>query len=164
MINNTATFSLAQPADIELLLRFNRALNEYDGTPFDEQRTRIALQNLIGHPDLGGVWLINAAGRPIGYLVLTWGYSLEFGGRDAFLDELYLEADQRGRGFGQQAIRFAEEECRNKGILALHLEVERDNTRAQTFYDRSGFASRAHYFLMSKRMATSNHFQTKVLR
>lgn len=39
---------------------------------------------------------------------------------------------------------------------ALHLEVERDNAKAQIFYAKSDFASRAHYFLMSKRLVTSN--------
>lgn len=157
--NETAIFTPAQPADIELLLRFNRELNEVDGTPFHEARTRTALINLIGRPDLGKVWLIGAAGRPAGYLVLTWGYSLEFGGRDAFIDELYLEAGQRGRGLGRQAIRFAEEQCRNEGVLALHLEVERDNARARSFYGKTGFASRARYFLMSKRLVFSDNFQ-----
>jgi len=112
-----------------------------------------ALANLIGRPDLGGVWLIGAAGGPVGYLVLTWGYSLEFGGRDAFLDELYLEAAWRGQGLGRQAMRFAEEACRANGVLALHLEVERENVKAQAFYDKTGFENRAHYFLMSKRLA-----------
>jgi hypothetical protein len=36
-------------------------------------------------------------------------------------------------------------------------------TKAQTFYDRSGFASRAHYFLMSKRLAVSNNLKTTIL-
>lgn len=151
-MSDNVTFTPAESSDIELLIRFNRDLNEYDGTPFNEDRTRTALKNFIGRPDLGGVWLINVAGRPVGYLVLTWGYSLEFGGRDAFLDELYLAAEQRGQGLGRQAMRFAEEQCRANGVLALHLEVERDNLKAQTFYNKTGFENRSHYFLMSKRL------------
>lgn len=152
-MSNPVTFSPAESSDLESLLHFSRELNEVDGTPFDEARTRTALINLIDRPDLGGVWLIRAAGQPVGYLVLTWGYSLEFGGRDAFVDELYLAAPWRGRGLGRQAIRFAEEQCRRAGIMALHLEVERNNTKAQIFYSQTGFDSRAHYFLMSKRFA-----------
>ena len=67
-MNNNATFTPAASSDIEVLLRFNRELNEYDGTPFDEARTRMALANLIGRPDLGEVWLIGVAGRPAGGL------------------------------------------------------------------------------------------------
>lgn len=152
MADRTATFRPAGPADVELLLRFNRELNEVDGTPADEPRTRRALEDLIGRPELGGVWLICDEGRPAGYLVLTWGYSLEFGGRDAFIDELYVEAGARGRGLGRQAIRFAEAQCAAHGVRALHLEVERENAAAQEFYRKTGFESRARYFLMSKRL------------
>lgn len=29
---------------------------------------------------------------PLGYAIVTWGYSLESGGREALLDEIYLKA------------------------------------------------------------------------
>lgn len=147
----TISFKPARPEDLELLLRFSRELAEHDGTPFKADRTRQALRNLIGRSDWGGVWLIYRQEQPVGYIVLTWGYSLEFGGRDAFIDELYLQAGYRGQGIGRQAIQFAQEQCLAHNICALHLEVERDNTGAQEFYRRAGFESRAHYFLMSKR-------------
>lgn len=142
MINEIAAFTPAQPADIGLLLRFNRELNEHDGAPFDEARTCTALKNLIGRPDLGGIWLIGVAGRPVGYLVLTWGYSLEFGGRDAFLDELYLREDYRGQGIGTRIIQHVLDVCQTHGVKALHLEVMAQNTRAQELYRRLGFELR----------------------
>jgi len=36
---------------------------------------------------MGRVWLIQYQGQVIGYVILTLGYSLEYGGRDAFIDE-----------------------------------------------------------------------------
>ncbi len=51
---------------------------------------RGALEVLVGDETLGRVWVICAAGAAIGYVVLTLGYSLEYGGRDACIDELYV--------------------------------------------------------------------------
>jgi diamine N-acetyltransferase len=142
-----------QPAtrnDIDLLLQFNQALNEHDGTQADTAKIHAGLLGLLEHPEWGQIWLIMQEQQAIGYLVLTWGYSLEFGGRDAFIDELYLVPAARGRGLGQQILQFAAEQCRANGIQAVHLEVDADNHQAQNAYDRAGFVRRGNYFLMTK--------------
>jgi GNAT superfamily N-acetyltransferase len=103
-------------------------------------RTRAALLRLIGDDSLGRVWLIMLGDEPVGYLVLAFGYSLEYRGRDAFIDELFVVAAQRGRGLGTRAVAFAVEQCRTLGVRALHLEVERGNVAGQALYRRAGFA------------------------
>jgi ribosomal protein S18 acetylase RimI-like enzyme len=95
--------------------------------------------------------VIEREGTPAGYLVLTWGYSLEFHGRDAFIDELYVAPAHRGVGVGRDAVAFAETACREHGAGAVHLEVELDNERAHGLYRRSGFAERG-LRLMTKRL------------
>ncbi|MDQ3755908.1 MAG: GNAT family N-acetyltransferase, partial [Acidobacteriota bacterium] len=82
-----------------------------------------------------------------GYLVLTLGFSLEFKGRDALIDELYLRESFRDQGFGQQAIAFAIKWCQARNIRALHLEVERANARAQAAYRKAGFKDHDRYLL-----------------
>jgi len=128
-----------------------RALCEFDRTPFDERTARGALTQLIGDESLGGAWLIESDGRTAGYLVLTYGFSLEFGGHDAFIDEIFLREEFRGRGLGRRALEFAETVCRGRGVRALLLEVERDNAAAQEVYRRSGFERRG-FHLMVKRL------------
>ena len=130
-----------------------RALYQEDGrTPFLEQPAEKALRHLLDEPDRGRVWLIERGGEPAGYLVLTWGFSLEFHGPDAFIDELYVAPRHRGVGLGREAVELAEGTCRAHGVGALHLEVETDNQRAHELYRRSGFAERG-LRLMTKRLA-----------
>jgi diamine N-acetyltransferase len=83
---------------------------------------------------------------------VTIGYSIEFGGRDAFLDELFVSADSRGRGLGTRALEVAAEACREAGIVALHLEVDHANTAAQRLYRRHGFVDHDRY-LMTRRFS-----------
>ncbi len=148
-----ATFKIAEGADIEILLKFMREYYEFDHLPFDEQVARAALTKFVDDEALGCVWLICYEGEAIGYLVLTLGYSLEYGGRDAFIDEVYIRASHRGCGIGQSALTFAEEVCRALGVRALHLEVERANTNARGLYRKAGFADHDRY-LMTKRILT----------
>ena len=147
----TATFTIAQRADIETLLELMREYYEFDHLPFDEQVARAALAKFVDDEALGRVWLISDGGSTVGYLVLTLGYSLEYGGRDAFIDEVYIRAGHRGQGIGQGALAFAEDVCRSLGVRALHLEVERANTSAHSLYRKVGFVDHDRY-LMTKRI------------
>lgn len=142
-------FRLAENADIDTLIQFMEELYRHDHIPFDESSARHALQQIINDFSLGKIWLIHVAKEVAGYLVLTLGFSLEYHGRDAFIDEIYIQEKFRGLGIGKKAITFAEERCRSLGVRALHLEVERSNTGAQAFYRKTGFEDHDRY-LMTK--------------
>jgi GNAT superfamily N-acetyltransferase len=138
-------------SDVERLVGWAAELYQQEGIPFDAGTVRQALAELIEDATLGRVWLLIVEGEPVGYVVVTFGYSIEYGGRDAFLDELFVNTDRRGRGLGTRALRFAADACRRLGIQALHLEVERANTSAQRVYRAAGFTDHDRY-LMSLRL------------
>ena len=145
------TFRIAERTDLEALVQFMREYYEFDHLPFDEQNARTALENFVGNEFLGRVWLIQYEGETVGYVVLTLGYSLEYGGRDAFVDEVYIRESHRGRGIGQRTLSFVEDVCRSLNVRALHLEVERANTGAHAVYRKTGFVDHDRY-LMTKRI------------
>ncbi|MGH7962627.1 MAG: hypothetical protein ACRERD_12505 [Candidatus Binatia bacterium] len=89
------TFKLATHSDIDTLLRLMPEFYEHERLQFDE-RTRSALEQLLGDKALGQVWLICDGDEAIGYVVLALGFSLEYHGRDAFVDEFYVQASHRG--------------------------------------------------------------------
>ena len=134
-----ATFRLAGLEDLDLLLTFNREFCAFDRHPFDEATLRPALDQLLRDHSLGRVWLIQDGAQAIGYLVLAFGYSLEYRGRDAFVDEIYIRESHRRHGIGTQAFAFLEQECQVLGVRALHLEVEHRNVSARQFYSTVGF-------------------------
>jgi len=63
------------------------------------------------------------------------------GGRDAFLTDLYLEPELRGRGVGRYVMAAIEEVARAAGAAALHLMVRPENEPAVRLYGRAGFRS-----------------------
>lgn len=149
------TFRLAAESEIAPVLGFMRAFYVGEGYPFDERAAATALAELVRAPALGRVWLIVEGEEPVGYVALTFGYSLEFHGRDAFIDELFVRAERRGQGAGTAALRFVLDACPVLGVHALHLEVERVNTAAQALYRRLGFHDHDRYLLTRQMGETS---------
>jgi diamine N-acetyltransferase len=139
----------ATPADLEAVLALHRAFFAEDGYTFREEESRANLARLLGDPSLGRLWVMDTEGEVVGYLLLAFGFSLEFRGRNAFVDELYVAPGHRGRGLGKRAIALATDACRELGVRALHLEVERYKEGAQELYRRSGFVDHDRY-LMTK--------------
>jgi ribosomal protein S18 acetylase RimI-like enzyme len=133
----TVTFLPLTPPEIPRVLE--RMAQLYHAGGYDEDRQRKGVERLLSAPDLGGVWLIQAEGEAVGYIVLTVGYSLEFHGQYALLDELFIDAAWRSRGIGSEALVFAELWSRDRGFQAIRLEVGHHNPGALRLYRRHGF-------------------------
>lgn len=118
-----------------------------DGYPFVPIEAAAAVSRLLAEPALGRMWVFAEGDDVVGYAALTLGYSLEYRGRDAFVDELYLRPDRRGAGAGMRALGVMEDACRELGVRALHLEAERGKPRLLGFYTRAGFASHDRHLL-----------------
>ena len=146
-MNTEPQFRLAVEADAGLLLRFMREYYIYDGHGFDEPKAHVALMALLRDANLGRAWLILDGGGAVGYVVLCFGYSLEWLGRDAFVDEFYLLEEYRRLGWGRKTMEFVEEAARSAGVRTLHLEVVRENNAALQVYQRLGFVEHESTFL-----------------
>jgi diamine N-acetyltransferase len=138
-LDSAPVFQPATAGDVTDLLVMMEALYTNDGHSFDAAMAERATRSLLDSPTWGHIWLIQQDGRSIGYVVLTFGFSLEFGGRDALLDELFILEPYRSRGSGRQALHFVFDHCRREGIRALHLEVLLGNDKAAAIYNRFGF-------------------------
>ena len=142
-------FRPATETDATSLLDLESRFFAGEGYPFDRSEARAAIIRLLREPERGRIWVAIHEERLAGYLILTFGYSIEFHGIDALVDELYLEPEVRGRGLGKKALALAEAACIELGIRSLHLEVERGKAAAQELYRKCGFKDHDRY-LMTK--------------
>jgi GNAT superfamily N-acetyltransferase len=92
------------------------------------------------------VFKIEGTSGVIGYAVLCFGYSVELGWRDVFLDDFYIIPSERGHGLGHSVMDALIGFAREAGFAAVHLEVMAGN-RAEVFYRRLGFQDRGSAFL-----------------
>ena len=131
----------ALPSDLDLLVGLMAEFYAEAGYPLNTERAADAFRTLLADSRLGQTWLLQADGRDVGYVVLTLGYSMEYGGLDAFVDDLFVRAQHRNAGLGTAALGQVREFCVARGVRAVHLEVGRDNAAAQRVYRNAGFAS-----------------------
>lgn len=142
----------AGPGDLATLLPMVRELQLHEHLPAPGAEVEAALRALLADPRLGCVFVAEDGGKAVGYVVLGYGYSLEFHGRDAFVDELYVRDEARGNGVGSLLLDAAEMACRAAGVKALHLESGHGNPRATRLYERRGFRAHERH-LMTKWLA-----------
>jgi GNAT superfamily N-acetyltransferase len=75
----------------------------------------------------------------IGLAAITYVWTLEHGGKSAWLDELYVVPDWRDCGVGGALLQKVIELSSRQDCLALDLEVELCHQRAENLYRRMGF-------------------------
>ena len=137
--------------DEPVLLPMMRSLafQEPGAIPFDEAVARAAFRQFLCLPAFGRFLVLCLDGELVGYIILTLGFSFEFHGHDAFIDELYVAPEYRRRGYGRQAMEFAEKKAAEMGVSAIHLEVDVGIDPALELYRRTGYEDHKR-FLMTK--------------
>ena len=140
---------VAEENDLDQVLTYVRAYHEFEGIAHSAVNTASTIRPLFGINTLGRIWLIHLGSQSIGHIAICFGYSIEFCGRDAVLDEMFILPQHRGKGCGKAALALVKSEAALLGVKALHLEVARSNASAQRMYQSAGFAPRERYFVMS---------------
>jgi GNAT superfamily N-acetyltransferase len=136
-------FQLLSEEEVPVLLEMMREFYAGQEMRFDTATARSTIGKVLHDRKYGEIYLIFRGAELAGYFALTFCFSLEFHGRFALLDELYLREPFRRLKLGQGVVGFAEGICRREGIAALRLEVGRENIPAQALYRSSGFAEDA---------------------
>ncbi len=141
---------LATMEDLERLTVLVAGFHAEAGIAQDDETRRRALVPLLEGSPHGAIWMIGPRSAPVGYIAVSFGWSIEFGGLDAFLDEFYVRERVRGRGMGSEAMLALTRALAGQGITAMHLEVDAANDRARGLYQRIGFSARDRYHLMTR--------------
>lgn len=94
------------------------------------------------------MWIVEDEGSAVGYAVVAWSWSLESGGLDCILDEVYVRT--RGGGLGGELLEHAVREASAFGAAVIFLETERPNNGARRFYTRHGFEAEDSVWMMRR--------------
>ncbi|SFR03758.1 GNAT family N-acetyltransferase [Poseidonocella sedimentorum] len=126
------------------------AMHDEVGIASDPAHRQAALEPLLNGSPHGAIWLIGPRRAPVGYIVVSFGWSIEFGGLDGIIDELFIRRAVRRRGMASDALAALTQALTGSGLTALHLEVDLTDATASRLYTRAGFRPRDGYALMSR--------------
>ena len=124
------------------------ALHQSEGIAADEAQIGQTIAPLLNGNPFGCVYLIGPKVAPVGYVIVTFTWSVEFGGLIAMIDEFFIRENIRGRGMGSEVLSSLPRALADAGVTAIHLEVSKTNARARGLYERLGFAERQGYQTM----------------
>lgn len=141
---------VAKKKDLELVLELIRGFHQSEGLELSSSKlTNTVYPLLRKQNELGCIFIIMLKGEAIGYIALCFGYSIEFGGRDAFIDEFFIKKEFRGKKLGKAVLEQCKLIAKQQGANALHIEARSDAEKLQKMYADCGFTTRDQYQLMS---------------
>ena len=146
---NDISLDIAGPPQLGDLLPLVAACHLFEEISMSADLREKSVERLLSDGKLGQVWLIKKSDHLIGYVVVCFSYSIELGGREVVIDELYIEAPERGMGVGAEILGRLKEHMRSHDVVAIQLEVDQLNERAKSLYVQSGFSCRDKYQLMT---------------
>jgi ribosomal protein S18 acetylase RimI-like enzyme len=129
----------AEPADAAALARLLRSQLDDHGIELADERLAAAVAGPLADPSLGFFRLAVRGGEAVGMAYVSLQWSLEHGGRAAWLEELWVDPPHRGLGVGEALLEAALAGARETGASAVDLEVESGHERVETLYLRHGF-------------------------
>jgi GNAT superfamily N-acetyltransferase len=138
----TTAIHLATADDAPRLLPLIAAFHAEHGLDLDDTHRENALMPLLAGSPLGAAWLFGLAKAPTGYVIITFGWSIEIGGMEAFVDELYIRPNVRKRGIASEVLMAISSSLADVGVKALHVEADRSDDAAQRLYAQAHFKVR----------------------
>ena len=134
-----ASVRIARRDDVPTLVALMTEFYDEAGYSLPPEPATRAFLALLDDPRLGRVWLVESGGVPVGHLVLTLGFSMEFGGLRGFIDDFFVRPAARGKGLGAAALAAVKLECTTLGVRALLVETGPSEHPARRLYERAGF-------------------------
>jgi GNAT superfamily N-acetyltransferase len=129
----------ATPADIDSIHRLLLMQFGEHNIIVPECASEEAIAGVLQDERLGLMIVARDRSETIGMAVISFAWTLEHGGKSAWLDELFVISDRRGRGVGKALLDRVVSEVRDWGCAAIDLELDQGQVRAERPYERAGF-------------------------
>ena len=131
---------LAQKKDLPQLVELLGVLfaQEADFTP-DAAKQQRALEAIFADPRIGRIYVAREGGRVVGMVSTLYTISTAEGGKAAWLEDMIVLPESRGRGIGAALLEHAVVSSREEGCLRLTLLSDEDNAPVHAIYAAEGF-------------------------
>lgn len=145
----TASVHLAGPEQTELCLGLVAKFHEEMGAPYDNAHRAAVVEPLLAGNPLGAIWLIGPARAPLGYVLVTFEWSVEAAGMVGWVREIYTRPNVRKRGIGTETLHAVAVALRGGGVKALHVDLQAPENPQNSFWNKVGFRNPAGMYVLT---------------
>lgn len=135
----SAGLHLAGPEQTTICMGLATQNHVENGMPYDEDHRAAVIEPLLEGSPLGAIWLIGPARAPMGYVMVTFDWSIEQAGMVGWIREIFLRPSVRGRGIGTEALHAVGVALRAAGLKALHADMGGAENPQAHFWSKAGF-------------------------
>jgi GNAT superfamily N-acetyltransferase len=129
----------ATVADVPVILRLIRELATYERAPNDVVATEKGLREvLFGSDPSAKVALVFEGKQAVGFAVYFFNFSTWLGRPGLYLEDLFVEPEKRGRGYGRALLVHLAQIAHNHGCGRMEWAVLNWNEPAIGFYKKLG--------------------------
>ncbi|MBN2521350.1 MAG: GNAT family N-acetyltransferase [Bacteroidales bacterium] len=111
---------------------------DVEGKPITIKKINNTLEHFRQYPEKGHITGFYYNKELIGYSIITYYWSNEFGGNILFLDEIYIQHEYRNKSIGKNFIKDLAKNKINNSV-AICVEVMPTNKKVYNFYNQLGF-------------------------
>lgn len=136
----TTTIRPARPEDLDVLVHFQEQMAiETEEIHLDRTTLQRGIRALLEDPSRGSYFVAEHASRAAGCLMITREWSDWRAGWVWWIQSVWVDPDQRGRGIYRALYDHVKELAnRDDEVRGIRLYVDRRNTAAQDVYARLG--------------------------
>ena len=109
------------------------------GIELGDRAIAAGVEGHLNDASRGAVLVAKLDDRIVGFAILATIWTVEYGGRVAWLEELYVVPSCRNSGVGTELLAVALRSAREMDCAAVDLEVDVEHARAENMYARAGF-------------------------
>ncbi|SMY09690.1 GNAT family N-acetyltransferase [Flavimaricola marinus] len=136
----------------QVLSLMERRDTEAGGAPWDDSDNalaRRAVGPLLQGGSEGAIWLIGPTRAPLGYAIVTFGWSIPLAGREGWVEDVFIRPNVRRRGIGTEVLHAIAVSLRQAGLKALHVRLPSAAAAAEHFFGGAGFATNTDLTVMT---------------
>ncbi|KAL3159704.1 hypothetical protein ABBQ38_010110 [Trebouxia sp. C0009 RCD-2024] len=135
---------MAHATDLEVLVRFNRAMaKETEGIDLDIDTLQAGVSNVLRCHGNGLYYVAELQGEVVAALMITYEWSDWRNCQLWWIQSVYVHPDHRRKGYFRQLYRYVRQAAEEARAGGLRLYADTTNERAHATYEALGMTS--HY-------------------
>ena len=116
----------------------------------DADQRRIGLQHALADSTHAAVYLIGPVRAPVGYVLISFGWSLERVGHHCTVDQIYVRSGVRSRGIASEVLSKLTAMLKSTGIKTVYIQYSEDDSKSKRLFQRAHFTDGRQFTLMQR--------------